>query len=75
MPVSAPAAATVRRVLRPDVAKEMGQDYLASGFLAELRFNDPPRAEDATVRASVIYEDGRVARLEDANIIVQRAEP
>jgi len=69
-----PATATVRRVLRPDVAQAMGGGYLASGFLADLRFDEPPSTEDAAVQASVSYDDGRVARLEDANVLVQRPE-
>lgn len=70
-----PATATVRRALRPDVAQAMGSRYLASGFLADLRFIEPPPAEDAVIQASVCYHDGHVARLEDANVVVQRPAP
>ena len=70
-----PATATVRRVLRPDVAQVMGTGYSASGFLVDLRFDEPRPAEDAAVQASVRYDDGRVARLEDANVLIQRPTP
>ena len=69
---NSPATASVRRVLRPDVAQVMGSGYSASGFLADLRFDAPPPVEDAAVQVSVCYDDGRVARLEDTNVLVQR---
>ena len=74
--VGVPAAsATVRRVLRPDVAAAMGSAFSASGFLVDLRFDEPPGPEQSRVTASVAYDDGRVARLEDTEVLVQRPDP